>query len=215
MKSLNEIPFGGGKPIPVLDAGLYPARLAEVIELGIQKGRVYKGEQKPPSLEYMLTFECLDEFLENDKGEPDETKPRFFSLRFVPKNISSIRATSTIVYKALDPEYAFGGDFTKLVNTPCVIELVRNKGEAGKPDKNYISSVLPMRAKEKLKAKPLVNPAIIFDFYNFDPDVFKSLKPWQQTVIKEALDWNGREVLAPVDGEPQVDKPKDEEEEAW
>ncbi|MCI0528939.1 MAG: hypothetical protein L0Y56_15995, partial [Nitrospira sp.] len=53
---------GGAPRTPPLENGLYPSRLVQVIDLGLQP-RSYKGEDKEPQGMIMLTYELVDAFL--------------------------------------------------------------------------------------------------------------------------------------------------------
>src|SRR5690349_16917387 len=86
-----------GPKAPLIDAGVYPGRLQGVVDLGLQP-QEYKGESKPPKNELWTTYELSDEFMPGEDGEPDESKPRWFSERFSLNNLDSDLATSTKRY---------------------------------------------------------------------------------------------------------------------
>ena len=71
----KEAAGGSGKQVPVLEAGTYPARLVIVASLGIHK-QSYLGEEKSPRLQLQTVYELLDEFMEDEDGNPDKDKPR-------------------------------------------------------------------------------------------------------------------------------------------
>jgi hypothetical protein len=144
----------------------------------------FKGEVKEPKLEIILTYELADEFLKDEDGNDIPEKPRFFSDRFPFNRLDSEKAKSTLRYVALDPTNKFKGDFGSLINTPCTVTLVVN-GEY-----NNVSNVSAMRAKDADKAPALVNPAIVYDAHNPDPEVYEKLQDWIKTRIKEALDYD-------------------------
>ena len=177
------------KPIPPLDAGSYPARLVQILLMGIQKNRPYKGEEKAPSLKIRLTYEMLDEFMKDDDDNDIPEKPRWISedLPFFP--LKADLAKSTKRYYALDADSEHGGDWSQLLSSPCMVTLVQSAGK----DKIYnnVAAVSAMRPKEAAKAPPLVNEGKIFDFYSPDMDVFSSLPDWLQEETKNALDYAG------------------------
>ena len=98
-----------------IEAGTYPARVAQVIDMGLQPQRPYQGQEKPPVQEILITYELLDEFCLDEKGEEIEDKPRWVSETIPFHNLEVDLAKSTKRYKALDPEMEFDGDFTQLV----------------------------------------------------------------------------------------------------
>jgi len=177
------------KPIPPLDAGSYPARLVQILLMGIQKNRPFKGEEKAPSLKIRLTYEMLDEFMKDEDDNDIPEKPRWISedLPFFP--LKADLAKSTKRYYALDADSEHGGDWAKLLGSPCVVTLVQSESK-GKTYNN-VAAVSAMRPKEAAKAPPLVNEGKIFDFYDPDMDVFNALPDWLQEEAKGALDFEG------------------------
>ena len=53
---------------PNLEPGPYPARLVQIIDLGLQPQRPYKGVEKPPAHELMVTYELSDAFMIDKDG---------------------------------------------------------------------------------------------------------------------------------------------------
>ncbi len=181
------------KPVPPLEPGGYPGRLVQVIIMGIQPSRPYKGEPKPPRLMMRNTYECLDEFLKDDEGDDIEDKPRWLSEEIPFMSLKADLATSTKRYYALDPEGSADGDWLKLLGAPCIINVI-NKAST-KPGETRvfenIASISAMRPKEAAKAPALKNPTLAWDFYNPDVEVFKNFPEWIQERIKNAVDYPG------------------------
>jgi hypothetical protein len=217
--SLNakNIPMAGGgnyeRPDP-LEPGSYPARLVQVILLGIQAQRPFQGEDKPPQLEVMLTYEFLDEFLKDEEGNDIEDKPRWLSETIPLHNLAVDRAKSTKRYYALDPNDEYDGDWSQLLGKPCMVNVINREGKGKNAGKIYenISDISTMRPKEAAKAPELVTPAKVFDFYEPDMDVFNALPEWIQSKMKEALDFEGSALETAIEegGEPK-EKPKKKE----
>ncbi len=159
-----------------------------MIDLGVQP-QEFKGEAKAPRNEMMLTYEFLDEFLPDDDGEPNEEKPRWLSETLPLHSLESDRAKSTQRYLALDPNVEEDGDFTALIERPCMVTVVQNKSK----DKIYnnIASVSSMRPKEAAKAPELVNPPKVFLMDEPDVEIFLSLPQWIQDKIKDSLEYAG------------------------
>lgn len=191
--SLNakHAPGGGGSNIPPMEAGTYPARLVQVIALGLHP-QSYAGETKPPAHEIALTWEFVDEFLTNEDGEPDESKPRHLTETMAFYNLSSEKAKSTLRYLALDPTLAHDGDWEALLETPANVMVVQNP-KKGDPTKVYnnIRSVTAMRPRDAAKMPQLVNKPVSFDLEDPDPEVFTSLPKFIQDKIKNNLEYNG------------------------
>jgi hypothetical protein len=213
MLNAKNVPMNGGggkKRPPVLEPGGYPARLVQVILLGLQKQRPYQGQEKPPALEMYLTYELLDEFLKDEDDNDIEDKPRWISETLPFYNLDVERAKSTQRYYALDPNEEAGGDWGELLGAPCVVNIINAEGKGKNAGRMYenIDSIATIRPKEAAKAPALVNPTKVFDFYNPDVEVFKALPEWLQTKIKEAVDFEGSDLEAALE---QAPAPKKEE----
>lgn len=187
---------GGGPRTPPLERGLYPARLVQLVNLGLQP-RSYKGEDKEAMIELMLTYELCDEFLVDEDGEPDPGKPRWVSESFPLYNLGAEKAKSTERYKVLDPTGSADGDFSKLLGTPVMLNIVQNPSKKD-PTKIYakISGLAPVRAKDLEKLPELVNSPRLFDATDPDMEVWATLPDWVQTRIKENLEFAGSKLAA-------------------
>ena len=212
MSGLNakNVPMVGGnreRP-PVLEPGSYPCRLVQVILLGTQAQKPYKGEEKPPVMEIMLTYEFLDEFMKDDEGEDIEDKPRWLSETIPLHNLAADKAKSTQRYYALDPDDKHDGDWAKLIGTPCNVNIVNNEGKGKNAGRTYenIASVSTMRPKEAAKAPELVNPPKVFDYYSPSLEVFESLPDWIKEKMKSALDYEGSDLEAMIEGRGETSK---------
>ena len=201
---------GGDRPEP-LDPGAYPARLVQVILLGTQPQRPYQGQEKPPAIEIMLTYEFLDEFLKDEDGNDIEDKPRWLSEIIPLHNLAADKAKSTKRYYALDPNDEHDGDWGELVGKPCIVNVINREGKGKNAGRIYenISDVSSMRPKEAAKAPELVNPSKVFDFYSPSMEVYKALPEWIQNKMKEALDYEGSDLEVAVEalGDDSEEKP--------
>lgn len=223
--SLNakKVPMAAGKGDRVeqapMDPGTYPARVVQVLDMGVQPQRPYKGQDKPPAHMISLTYEFLDEFCLDEEGEEIEDKPRWLSEDFPLKNLEIDLATSTKRYKALDPDEVFDGDFTALVNATCMVTVVQNPDKNGKKDANgktkvytNVSGVSAMRPKEAKNAAELVNEPKVFVLDEPDMTIFKSLPEWIQDKIKGNLEFEGSALQEALEGaqedEEEAPKPK-------
>src|SRR5574341_1285327 len=80
---------------PPLDPGVYPTRLVQLIDLGLQPQRPYQGKEKPPAHEIMMTYEFVDEFLKDENDEDIEDKPRWYSETLPLYSLEADKAKST------------------------------------------------------------------------------------------------------------------------
>lgn len=174
------------KPI---DPGVYPARLVQLIDLGLQAQRPFQGKDKPPSQEIMLTYELVDEFMLDDNGKPREDKPRWVSETLPLYGLFADKAKSTQRYKAFDPTEEWGGDFTKAVGLPVNVTIVNNS--VGDKIYTNVANIGAMRPKDADKCPELKNDTKVFDVDAPDMDVFAELPQWIQDKIKANLNYAG------------------------
>lgn len=202
-----------GPRAPGLEEGSYPARLLQVVLLGEQPQRAFEGKAKPPVQQMMLVFELSDEFMPDENGEPDESKPRVFTIQVPFFSLDAERAKSTLIYKAFDPEQVYEGDWSKLVGEPCNINL--NAREKDGTIYNNITSVTRVRPKDVARMPELVNPPVLFDFYEPDMGEWTKVYGWVQDICKKALDFDGSALEAALEDYVEPEKGKKEEKAPW
>lgn len=192
-----------GRRAPVLEPGSYPARLVGLITFGIQKQNPYEGQEKPPVAELHTTYELVDEFMPDDEGNPDESKPRWISETLAFHNLTQDKAKSTKRYLALDPDQEKGGDWSEVLGSAVLVSIAVKDGKGKNAGNKYenISGTASMRAKEAVKLPGLVNEPRMFDFYEPDLDKFLALPEWIQKKMKEALDYEGSKLEALVEAQ--------------
>lgn len=179
---------------PVIDAGVYPSRIVQMLDLGLQNQRPYQGKDKPPANEVMITYELVDSFMIDEKGNELEDKPRWISETLPLYDITKAdKAKCTQRYNAADPTNAFGGDFSQIVDVPVNVSLVHNQ----QGEKLYVNvaNIAAMRPKDAAKCPALKNPPKVFDLDEPDMEVFNSLPDWVQDKIKKNLNFNGSKLF--------------------
>lgn len=177
-----------------LDAGTYPARLVQVIDLGVQEQDDYQGKPKPPVQMLKTTYEFVDEFMKDEDGNELTDKPRWLSEDFAFYSLESDMAKSTKRYFALDPDGEAEGDWAQLLGRPVMITIVQNPGKGKNAGKVFekITGTSTMRKKEADKLPPLKNEGKIFSLDDVDTvDIFMTLPEWIQKKIKESLEFEG------------------------
>ncbi len=198
-------PPASDKPrAPNMEPGTYPARLVQIISLGIQKERPYKGEEKPPRLHIYTTYEFLDEFMKDEDGKDIPEKPRWLSEEIPFMSLKADKAKSTLRYLALDPEQQYDGDWSQLAGTPAMVTVINEEDKRPDVDRTYdkIAAVSTMRPKEAAKAPALVNEPKVFDFDEPDLEVFNALPDWLQDKIKDAVNYDGSKLQKLLKGKP-------------
>lgn len=198
----SKVPASGTRAEPI-EAGTYPARLVHVIDLGLQP-QSYQGETKAPAYMINVTYELVDEFMQNEDGEDQTDKPRHLSERFALYSLEQDKAKSTKRYLALDPKSQHGGDWSALIDTPVNVTVVQNAGKGPNAGKVYnnVAGISPMRARDASSCPPLVNAPIIFDMEAPDLAAYKSIPEWIQKIILSGLEFRGSVLEAMLAGAP-------------
>jgi hypothetical protein len=201
LNAKNKPSNGGGNKVdqPVMEAGTYPARLVQVLDLGVQEQRPYKGEVKRPVQELMVTYEFVDEFIIDEEGNPVEDKPRWVSETFPFYSLDSDLAKSTKRYYALDAKGEYGGDWPQLLGSPVMVTI--NVTESKGKQYNNVVSTAAMREKEAAKLPELQNEGKVLDLSDAGTsNIFLTLPKWIQDKIREGEEWEGCAVQRAVDG---------------
>lgn len=191
-----------------LEPGNYPARVVQIIDFGLQPQRAYQGQDKPPAQEIGVTYELLDEFMKDEAGEDILDKPRWISETFPLRNIKADLAKSTKRYQALDHTNEFGGDFSQLLEVPCMVTVVNNA--VGDKIYDNVGNVSTMRARDAANAPELVNPSKFFDLDAPNLEVFNSFPKWIQEKIQSNLNYKGSLLEKALSGAPAKEEKKAE-----
>lgn len=178
---------GNGFTLPNLEPGGYPARVAQVIDLGVQAQRPFKGEEKSPQQTIKVAYELVDEFMPDEDGNDNKEKPRWLHEEFPLYSLDSDRAKSTKRYLAIDPKMEYEGDWSQLVGKPVTVTVVNNESK-GKVYDN-VDSTSVMRDKEAAKLPELVNDPIVFDLDSATPEQFLRLSDYIQAKIKAGVEF--------------------------
>lgn len=192
----NERTGGGGyTPPPALDPKNYPARLVQLVLMGLQPQRPYQGNAKPPAEMMYVGYELSHEFMDDDDGNPDATKPRWVGEDFPFFSLDADRAKSTLRYHALDPTGSASGDWIKLGGFPCQVTLSKEprKGHEGQ-FVNYVTNVTGSMEAPGYEQPQLVNAVRIFDIDAPDMEVYKMLPKWLREKIATNLNFAGSEL---------------------
>lgn len=174
---------------PNIEPGTYPARLVQVLDLGMQPQRPFQGQEKAPARELMLTYELVDCFMVDENGDDIEEKPRWVSESFPFHSLASDKAKSTKRYLSFDPQLEHEGDFSQLIGAAINVTIVNNA--VGDKVYDNIASTSPMRPKDVAKCPELKNPTKMFDLEEPDMEVFNLLPEWLREKIKGNLQYEG------------------------
>jgi hypothetical protein len=205
--SLNVKTIGG--KIDNLEPGSYPARLVQVVDLGMQPQQ-FKGEQKKPLREIYLTYELSDEFMSDEDGQPIKEKPRWLSENFPLYNIKSEKAKSTERYKSLDPSGSADGDFTQLLGNALMVTVINNINNTTKRVYDNVAGTQAMRTKDIEKLPPLVNKPSLFLLDEPDMEVYVKLPEFIKKKIMTNLEFAGSVLEAKLKETSDHTPPKQE-----
>lgn len=192
-----------------IEAGVYPARVVQIIDFGLQPQKPYKGQDKPPCQEIGLTYELVDEFMKDEEGNDIEDKPRWISETLPFYGLYADKAKSTQRYLVFDPKQEWDGDFANAITLPCNVTIINNPGSNGKVYDN-VASIAAMRPRDAASCPPLVNKPKVFDLDNPDMEVFNSFPKWIQEKLSNNLNFEGSPLQKALAGKP-AGKPKKEE----
>lgn len=163
-----------------MEEGLYPARLARIIELGDQEDK-YGVKSR-----VVLAFTIPSQTIEID----GEHKQRML-MTFPLNKTSNPDATLAKYVKALG-----GATWEDIINKPCMIE-VTNKLVKGVMRNNITNVVKPMHGVEVPEPDCDV---FIFDFDNPSKEVYDKLSEFRQQQIQQALNYPNSAVEELVEG---------------
>lgn len=181
----------------LITAGQQRARLVQVIDLGLQNQRPYKGEEKPPAYELYLTFEFPDERIEID----GVSRPKWKSKRM--KLSSHEKSTCFNWYNKMDPTGKAKGEWGHLLGDGIGALIVHDAGQGKNAGKTFdnIGDLIPLM--KGVEVPPLENDPALFDLVNPDATVWDKLPEWLQNIIKENLEYDNSRLQSLVEGTPK------------
>ena len=182
--NLNNAASGGGTDIPKLALGAHPSVLVGIIDTGQQPGDVYKGKQKKPYRKIVFMFEMPGQTVEIGGVQ----KPRTYSV-----NCNYVKGGKLEkIVSALDPQNVHQGDITKLLGTPCLVNIVMKEDNT---DVCFGSCTgLPVGFPPPQATLPLQ----LFELSNPDVEMFKTFPTWIREMILNGLDFRGSAADAPL-----------------
>jgi len=187
----------------LLPVGANAGRLVQIIDLGLQPQKPFKGTAKPPAYMVQVTYELSDEFMVDAEGNTLDDKPRWLSEQFPMYSLEVDRAKSTKRYNSYDPSGAFDGDFAGCIAAPVQILIVHNQGRGDNAGRTFanISDVMPYVVNKRNPELPeLINKPVVFSLDEPDMGVFDSLPDWLKDKVKENLEFTGSELDQALNG---------------
>jgi len=164
----------------LIEEGLYPARLARIIEEGDQKDK-YGVKSR-----VVFAFTIPSQTIEID-GEKKQRMMMTFSLN----KTSNPDSTVAKYVKALG-----GATWEDIIGKPCMIE-VTHRTKDGVTRANITNVVKPMNG---LDVEQPDCDVYIFDYDSPSKEVFDKLSEYRQERIKGAVNYNGSRVQQMLEG---------------
>lgn len=164
----------------VIEEGLYPARLARIIEIGDQEDKY--GIKNRVVFAFTIPSQTIE--IEGEK------KQRML-MTFPMNKTSNPDSTVAKYVKALG-----GATWEDIIGKPCMIEIT-NKVVNGTPRNNITNVVKPMNGLEV--AEPDCD-VFIFDYDKPSMEVFEKLSEFRQDQIKQAVNYTGSKVEQMLEG---------------
>lgn len=172
-----------------IEDGAYPARIVQIIDLGLQvktnwktgEPETYEGSSDPiiqPKV--WINFEFPTETIEID----GEDKPRWCGKEYTVS--SHEKAGLMALLKAADPKMehtAKGRNLKGLLGLPVMVTIASTS--SGKAKVGSVSGV-----PKGLQVDSLKNPEVFFDLDGEDVATFESLPKWMQDRITEGTDFD-------------------------
>jgi len=203
---------------PLLAVDNYPARVVQVVDLGLQDGGEWKGEKKPPANVIRITYELVDAFMVDKDGKEQEDKPLWLSEDLKLYSPDADLAKCNKRYKAIDPTEVFDFDWSQIIGCPCTV-LTIHKESKGKTYCN-IGNVTPYIVSKRNPELPEVQGnSSFFSLAEPDLEVFNSYPEWIRDKITGNLEFNGSPLQQALDGgespkaQPKAPEPEFEAEE--
>lgn len=214
-KNVRYESTGSGKRQDPVAEGNYIARLVQVVDFGLQAQRPFKGEEKKPAYEVMLTYELCTEFMKDEDGNDMEDKPRWISETMPMYSLEADRAKSTKRIKAIDTSLQHEGNLAEMVGMPCTVTVVQNvnKHDTSKVYVDVGNVTPPMKG---LPVPELKNDPVIFDLDEPDMETYERLPDWVQEKLRKNLEYEGSPLQKLLEGavskkEETPEEPESEE----
>lgn len=192
LKASNQ-PIVKRVPQTNIEPGGYPARVVNVVDLGVHTRDPYKGQAKPPAHFIRVTYELTDVFMLDEEGNELLDKPRWVAEEFPLLPMTADLAVSTKRYKTIDPDNVHDGDWSKLPGMGVTVTVVNNPGKGANAGKIYdnVGGTSVMRKRDLDKLEELKNTPYFFDLTEPSEEIWKKLPQWLQDKIKKNIHFQG------------------------
>ena len=178
------------KEYPRIGVGQHPARVVQVVDLGLQPKMDWNTKVETDRYQVLFTFEFPLKMIDVDGVQ----KPRWFSKTYLAS--SNDQSNLYQVVSSINPVFDFETDsLSSLLGEGCMVQIGTTA-----TGKDKIVSVNPLI--EGYDIPDLVNEPLSFDLSEPDLDVFKKLQKWVQRIIVNSKSYktSALSVLVKEDG---------------
>jgi hypothetical protein len=193
---LNAVPRSNRPAVdrPLPKAGAQPARVAQVIDLGVQPRAAFKGKEKSPVPQVLVNLELVtDEYEVEGKKVKHRLAPKAFNI---VSRSSEMYGNSAIAgfLNDIDPSDTVKGKLMELADKPCLATVVHVAGTGKHQGRTFANISRVMQPPEGYPVPALSTPAMVFSFDTPSVEAWKSIPKFVQDKIKSALNYKGSKV---------------------
>lgn len=205
--SLNVNDAGGSsgpsqstRPLPT--TGVRPARISQIVDLGVQPRKPYQGQEKSPIQQIFINLELVtDEYEYEGEKVRHRLGPKPFS--FVSRSHKNYNNSAIADFlNGIDPKDSVKGDLAKLANRACLASIAHVDGFGQHVGKKFASITKVMEPPENYPVPELSAPAIVFSFDAPTAEAWNGIPKFLQEKIKLALNYPNSKVEALVKSLP-------------
>ena len=175
--------FNSGKKVmPNIGNGMYPARVVQILDFGVQRVEDIDGNIKILPRVW-VTFEFPTKRIEVEEDGKKVDKPRWLGKEYTHSDNEKSNMYKLVTN--LKPDFNFEvNTLVDILGLPGMVQVGTTSGE-----KDKVVSVSP--PVEGMEIPELYNPTVSFDMSDPNMDVFLGLPVWMKRKVLESEDYPG------------------------
>ena len=168
----------GSGAVECPDQGTYIARVVSILDLDLQPGYEYQGEEIEAQYKVSITYELPSSRTKDDKPHwvSEEFKVSNHERSNMYKRVNAIDPTGAITNK--------GENLANLINAVCMVSVEPNKN-------GYAKITAVTSAPNGMPVAELENTPQVFDWDAPDMEVYNRLPEFMQNKLKGGLNFEG------------------------
>lgn len=201
--NFKEAPKAKKVQRPIPKAGVTPARVVRIVEVGNQT-LSWEGQTKQVD-RVIITFECVSQKFDHD----GEMRPFWVSQEFT----LSSHPKSNLVNFLNDIDKGDIETFDELLNEPLLLTVKHKKGADKITYANFGNATPPM---EGMDVADVENDLLYFSFDEPTPETVAQLMDWEKkNKLMKANNYEGSKVQELIEGANYGDDSDDDEDQPW